>query len=88
MASNLISYEKVFNPSGMFEEDKEEEDLVDDELVQSEAAAKQGCLQIALHVLKTMKMDPYVFILEQSKRLHHVLGSVCNVCVFVCKVTK
>ncbi|XP_071325503.1 NACHT, LRR and PYD domains-containing protein 3-like isoform X2 [Trachinotus anak] len=63
--SNMISCLEVLNPSGEFEEDKEKEELVDDELTQSEAAAKEAFLQIALHVLKTMKKDAYVFLLEQ-----------------------
>lgn len=68
---------KVLNPCGEFEEDEKKEQLVDDELIQSEAAAKDAFLQIALHVLKTMKMDAHVFILEQSKSSHILLGSVC-----------
>ncbi|CAK6983559.1 LOW QUALITY PROTEIN: NLR family CARD domain-containing protein 3-like [Scomber scombrus] len=63
--SNIIRCWKSFTPNGVFEEDKEKEGLVNDELVQSEAAAKEAFLQIALHVLKTMKKDAYVFILEQ-----------------------
>ncbi|KAM7421644.1 hypothetical protein PAMA_015682 [Pampus argenteus] len=64
--SNMTSCWRVFSPNEVIEEDKEKEDLVDDELAQSEKAAKEAFLQIALHVLKTMKMDAYVFILEQS----------------------
>ncbi|XP_039974655.1 NACHT, LRR and PYD domains-containing protein 3-like isoform X2 [Xiphias gladius] len=63
--SNMRSCWKVLNPCGEFEEDEKKEQLVDDELIQSEAAAKDAFLQIALHVLKTMKMDAHVFILEQ-----------------------
>lgn len=68
MEANMMSFWKVLNPTGDLEEDKEKEELVDDELTQSEAAAKEGFLQITLHILRTMNMDPYVFTLEQSKR--------------------
>ncbi|XP_018529559.1 NACHT, LRR and PYD domains-containing protein 3 isoform X3 [Lates calcarifer] len=65
MEANMMSFWKVLNPTGDLEEDKEKEELVDDELTQSEAAAKEGFLQITLHILRTMNMDPYVFTLEQ-----------------------
>lgn len=63
--SNIVSCQKILNYNGMFEEDKNNE-----EIDPSEAAASEAFLQIALHVLKSMKLNNYVFILEQRKWLH------------------
>ncbi|XP_035463425.2 NACHT, LRR and PYD domains-containing protein 3 isoform X2 [Scophthalmus maximus] len=63
MKSNVRRCWKVFGPSGEYEDDGEK--VLDDELIPSEAAAKEAFLQIALHVLRTMKMDAHVAILEQ-----------------------
>ncbi|XP_078143534.1 NACHT, LRR and PYD domains-containing protein 3-like isoform X2 [Centroberyx gerrardi] len=50
---------------GLFEEEEEEE-MVDDELVESDAEASEGALKIALHVLRTMNEDGLAYMLEQS----------------------
>ncbi|XP_071764239.2 NLR family CARD domain-containing protein 3-like [Centroberyx gerrardi] len=50
---------------GLFEEEEEEE-MVDDELVDSDAEANEGALKIALHVLRTMNEDGLAYVLQQS----------------------
>ncbi|KAK2845145.1 hypothetical protein Q5P01_011804 [Channa striata] len=64
--SSIISCQKVLNPTGEFPEDQSTEALFANDRDHSVAAAKEAFLQIALHVLKTLKLDSYVFILEQK----------------------
>ncbi|KAG7232854.1 hypothetical protein INR49_007277, partial [Caranx melampygus] len=65
MKSNMMRVWNVLSSSGECEEGKEKEEEVDEELIQSETGAKEGFLQIVLHVLKTMKQDAYVSLLQQ-----------------------
>lgn len=70
VTSNLQSILTDLDPNGGHEKVAEEKVLVDDELVLSEASAKEAFRQICFHIFRTMKKEQYVYILEQSKRLY------------------